>query len=475
MRLSQIIMQDEVRAANADVEITGITSDSRAVKPGYLFMAVKGVKSDGAQFISDARARGAAAVLSEKEAAVDMRLLVPRIAARFYPRQPEHMVAVTGTDGKTSTVHFCRELWQRLGVSSASVGTLGIIAQGKVVEETGNTSPDPVVLHRALSTLAEEGVRAAAVEASSHGLDQHRLDGLRLQAAAWTNLSRDHMDYHPTEEAYRDAKARLFRELLPTGAAALLNADDPHFNHVHECCRTRGHRVTTFGRAGKELKLLDYKAHSAGASVVLECFGRKVTMDTPLVGSFQIYNILCAAGLVTACGSAPEAVIEQLSTLPGVPGRMEPVMYEGRGCAVYVDYAHTPNALAQVLASLRPHTKGRLLVVFGCGGDRDRGKRPQMGEVATRMADAVFVTDDNPRSEAPAAIRREILAACADATEIGDRAAAIHAAVADMRAGDILLIAGKGHEKTQTVGTTETYFDDVQVARAAIATTKETV
>lgn len=464
-----------------ELEIAGLTADSRQVAPGYLFAAIPGTRADGRAFIDQAVERGAVAVLAPSGTQLgsygrpvllivdpEPRRRLAQMAARLYKRQPREIAAVTGTNGKTSVAVFVRQIWERLGRKAASLGTLGLIPP-RADAPAALTTPDPVELHRCLDALAAEGVEALAMEASSHGLDQYRLDGVRLSAAAFTNLSRDHLDYHGTMEAYLAAKARLFGELLPAGKTAVLNADIPEFEELSRLCARRGHRVLTFGRQGRDLRLAGLRAEPAGLNLDLEIFGQGHTVGLPLAGAFQAHNLLAALGLVLAGGADPATVVATLPQLSGVPGRVEPVGATPAGGQVYVDYAHTPDALATVLQAMRPHVRGRLWVVFGAGGDRDPGKRPLMGEAAAAHADAVVVTDDNPRSENPAAIRAQILPGCPGATEVGERGAAIAFALARLGAGDVLVIAGKGHESGQIVGDTVLPFDDREVARAAIA------
>jgi UDP-N-acetylmuramoyl-L-alanyl-D-glutamate--2,6-diaminopimelate ligase len=466
-------------------EIAGITADSRQVRPGFLFAALRGTQTDGRVFAAEAVAKGAAAILTDDAAALalpeDSRLRIiivadpnPQrrlalIAARFYRRQPRTIAAVTGTNGKTSVAHFTREIWTALGHRAASLGTLGLVSPDE--RRAGSlTTPDPVGLHRDLSALAQDGVDHLAIEASSHGLAQFRLDGVAVAAAAFTNLTRDHLDYHGDMASYRAAKERLFAELLVPGGAAVLNADSPEFERLAALCAERGHRIIGYGAAPTaELRLIKRIPTRNGQHIGLSVLGEAYEVDLPLVGEFQAVNVMTALGLAIATGAAPVDAVRALPRLDGVPGRMQFVGETQTGAAVFVDYAHTPDALETVLTALRPHTTGRLAVVFGAGGDRDRGKRPMMGHVAARLADLIYVTDDNPRSESPAAIRREILAAAPGAVEIGDRRTAIFAAAAELRPGDILILAGKGHETGQIVGREVLPFDDALVAREAIA------
>jgi UDP-N-acetylmuramoyl-L-alanyl-D-glutamate--2,6-diaminopimelate ligase len=469
--VTQVNLTVELR----ETEITGLTADSRAVEPGFLFAALPGSAVDGRKFIDAAISKGAAAILAPDGTEIsaddvalltskDARAALAHIAAAFYADQPETIAAVTGTNGKTSVAHFTRQIWSLLGHQAVSMGTLGLqLPDGSV--KPSLTTPDPVTLHADLAGLARDGVDHVVMEASSHGLDQRRLDGVKLRAAAFTNLSRDHLDYHGTIEAYLDAKARLFSTLLPADGIAVLNADIPEMVSLSDAF---GGKVISYGRNGTELKLLAAEPSHSGTQITLEAFGHKIEIDLPLAGAFQVSNILCAAGLAIACGADTADVLGCLSRLQGVPGRLEHAG-TSHGGSVYIDYAHTPDALENVLNAMRPHTTGRLIVVFGCGGDRDRGKRPMMGRIATDLADIAIVTDDNPRSEQPDAIRRDILTAAPGARDIGDREAAIREAVSMLSDGDILVIAGKGHETGQIIGNDIRPFDDLRVARTAIA------
>lgn len=461
---------------SANLTITGIAADSRHVKPGTLYVALKGEKTDGATFAMEAKQAGAVAVLASKEAKIEAelpviranepRLALAQMAAKFYGRQPKHMVAITGTDGKTSTADFYRQFWQAMGKPSASIGTLGILGtDGKELYPGTHTTPNPVQLHKILSELNADYV---AMEASSHGLHQHRLSGVILEAAAYTNIARDHLDYHKTEEAYFAAKASLFSALLPAGQTAVLNQDDSRFSELKALCEKRGHRIIGFGKQGSEFAIKQLELLPHGQKVKLSLFGKEYALHIPLVGAFQTMNIMAALGLVVASGGDLDKALAAIATLKGVPGRLEQVATLANGASVFVDYAHTPAALANILKTLRPHTQHKLHVVFGCGGDRDAGKRPEMGKAASELADAVIVTDDNPRSENPATIRKAILAASPKAKEVGDRRQAIMTALQALQAGDILVIAGKGHEKTQTIGKEILPFDDAQVVRESI-------
>lgn len=479
MKLSQFSAVLPVPAGHDGIVIAGLASDSRAVGPGFLFAALPGTRKDGASFAGEAARRGAAAVIAARGALAPAAIGAPVIevddprrtlalaAALFYGAQPATMVAVTGTSGKTSVVSFTRQLWERAGIAAASIGTVGVTAPGR--EEHGAlTTPDQVGLHRLLAELAASGVTHAAMEASSHGLDQHRLDGVRLAAGAFTNLGRDHMDYHPTVEAYHTAKMRLFSQLLPKGAPAVVFADDPWSTPTADIARAAGLEVLTVGRKGDFLKLkrVEHERHRQRAEI--EAAGALHEIDLPLAGDFQVSNALVAAGLAIATGLGTDAALASLEKLEGASGRLELVGSTAEGAPVYVDYAHKPDALENVLLAVRPFTTGRVVVVFGCGGDRDRGKRPIMGEIAARLADIAIVTDDNPRSEEPAAIRAAIMVQAPGAIEIGDRRKAIAEAVAMLRAGDTLIVAGKGHEEGQTVGAVTLPFSDHEQVRAAL-------
>ena len=459
------------------VPIAGLAADSRAVKPGYLFAALPGSQTDGARFIEDALGRGAAAILVPQGGAhaysatpvledPDPRRRLALIAVRFFGAQPETAVAVTGTNGKTSVVSFVRQIWERQGLRAASLGTVGLESP-RGVQPLRHTTPDPIELHRMLASLAKDGVTHLALEASSHGLQQRRLDGVTFAAGAFTNLSRDHLDYHASLEDYFNEKRRLFRELLPKGAAAVVDVDSEAGQQVAAEASTRGLALISVGREGADLRLCSASRDGFGQILELEHAGKMSRLRLPLVGDFQAANALVAAGLVMACGSSAHEVLPLLANLRGARGRLDLAGTARGDASIFVDYAHTPDALAKALGALRPYVEHRLLVVFGCGGDRDKGKRPEMGSVAAAKADLVFVTDDNPRGEDPAAIRREILAAAPEAIEVADRADAIAQAVAELAAGDILLVAGKGHETGQIVGDTVIPFSDHDVVAAA--------
>ena len=484
MRLSELMPQGTLPPdMPRDPAVVGLAVDSRKVQPGFLFAALAGSRADGASFVTDAVSRGATAILAAPDVALppiasdivvvrdpNPRRRIALMAATFAGAQPATIAAVTGTNGKSSTVHFVRQIWSALGRKAASVGTLGIVSPG-FGREAGLTTPDPVQLHADLATLAREGVTHLAIEASSHGLDQHRLDGLKPVAAAFTNLTHEHLDYHPSMDAYFAAKARLFDELLPPGATAVVNADSDRAEALAGICHRRGLRFWTYGARGRELRLLRDEPTSGGQHLELEVLGTRYEVDLPLVGGFQASNALAALGLVLATVDDTAGAVAALSTLTGAPGRLQLVARHRNGAAIYVDYAHKPEALETVLKTLRPFAKGRLVVVFGCGGDRDRGKRPVMGEIATRLADLTIVTDDNPRSEEPADIRAQIVRGIPlerknwREARIDRREAIVEGIMALRGADDLLLIAGKGHETGQTIKGVTHPFDDAEMAR----------
>ncbi len=471
--------------AGRDPALSGITADSRAVQAGMLFAALPGIAVHGATFIPAALEQGAAAVLTDAAGArmaaemladSDVALVVAEdpkaalacAAALWFGAQPDVVVAVTGTNGKTSVATFTRQIWAALGHEAINIGTTGI--EGAWTAPSSHTTPDAITLQKLLAAAARGGVTHAAMEASSHGLDQRRLDGVRLRAAGFTNLTQDHLDYHVTMEAYFDAKAQLFTRLLPDDGVAVVNLDGARGSDMAELALERGLRVLTVGKGqGADLQIAATRPDATGQEVRYLWQGRAFQTRLALIGAFQAENVAVAAGLAIAGGEAPEAVLAVLPRLAGVRGRMQLAATRRNGAAVYVDYAHTPDAIETALQALRPHVMGRIVVVFGAGGDRDRTKRPLMGAAAKAHADVLYVTDDNPRTEDPALIRRAILAACPEAHEVGDRAEAILRAVDALLPGDALLIAGKGHESGQIVGTDVYPFDDVEQASVAVA------
>ncbi len=458
--------------------VTGISADSRAVKPGFLFVAVPGTKVDGLGFLSQAVAGGAVAVLAECEppaplpahvalvSVPNVRRALALAAARFYPRQPATIAAVTGTSGKTSVTAFTRQIWTALGHAAASIGTVGVVTPAG--EEYGAlTTPDPVELHRIVDRIAGEGITHLAVEASSHGLDQHRLDGLRVGIAGFTNISRDHLDYHGTQEAYGRAKLILFRNLVKPDGVAVVAVDHTFAAEVKDAARGRSLRIIEVGRTARDIRLISSAVAGFSQVLTLGYGGVKYQVQLPLVGAFQVENALVAAGQAIAAGGDAAAVFAALEGLVGAKGRLELVGRKS-GAPIFVDYAHKPDALAKALDALRPYVSGKLVVVFGAGGDRDAGKRPLMGAIAAAKADRVIVTDDNPRSEEPGAIRAAILGGAPGADEIGDRNEAIHRAVMDLAGGDVLLIAGKGHETGQIIGQKIVPFSDHEAVQDAL-------
>lgn len=469
-----------------DPLIAGVTVDSRAVKPGFLFAALPGARMHGAEFIGPALRMGAAAILTDAEGAriaaeflavsaaalvvaEDAREALSGAAALWFGAQPGVMVAVTGTNGKTSVATFTRQIWTALGHEAINIGTTGV--EGAWSAPSSHTTPDAITLHAMLAQAAAAGVTHAAMEASSHGLDQRRMDGVRLAAAGFTNFTQDHLDYHGTMEAYFAAKAELFGRVLPPEAVAVVNLNDPHGARMAEVAAARGQRVLTVGHgAACDLRITGQRAEATGQEVRFVWQGVQAhQVKLALIGGFQAENVALAAGLVIAAGEAPAEVFAVLPKLTGVRGRMQLAATRRNGAAVFVDYAHTPDAIATALRALRPHVMGRIVIVFGAGGDRDRTKRPLMGAAAREFADVLYVTDDNPRSEEPAAIRAEIMAACPEANEVGDRAEAILRGVDALGPGDALLIAGKGHETGQIIKGDVYPFDDVEQASIAVA------
>jgi UDP-N-acetylmuramoyl-L-alanyl-D-glutamate--2,6-diaminopimelate ligase len=481
MKLRDLFSDDAAIEPRAEaVDVDGLAVDSRAVRPGDLFFALAGSRTDGARFIDSAIAAGAVAVAGDRSlpdrrvpfvVTPNPRRALALAAARFFPRQPATIAAVTGTSGKTSVAAFTRQIWQRLGHAAASIGTIGLVSPRRTVYGS-LTTPDPIALHRQLDAIAGEGVTHLAFEASSHGLDQFRLDGVRIAAAGFTNLSRDHMDYHPDVAHYLAAKLRLFRDLVAPGGAAVVSADHDCSRQVIDAAAARALRIIAIGRnadrADENIRLVEAAVDGFAQKLTLEHRRREYAIKLPLVGEFQIENALVAAGLAIGTGSAPDAVFATLEHLEGARGRLERVG-EHNGAPIFVDYAHKPDALAKALQALRPYASGKLVVVFGAGGDRDSGKRPIMGAIAAEHADQVIVTDDNPRSENPDAIRAAILNAAKGAKDIGDRTEAIKAGISALRPGDALLIAGKGHETGQIFGDKVLPFSDHEAVAAALA------
>jgi UDP-N-acetylmuramoyl-L-alanyl-D-glutamate--2,6-diaminopimelate ligase len=458
---------------DSDSEVTGFAIDHRKVARGSVFGAFKGAVFNGEDFIGEAVGRGAVAVVARPEATVEEvphladpepRRLFAELAAKFFAPYPETVVAVTGTNGKTSTVEMTRQIWRMLGHRSASIGTLGVTTSDDQVK-TGLTTPDIVTFLSNMAGLKRMGMTHVAYEASSHGLDQHRAEGVPLAAAAFTNFSRDHLDYHGTMEDYFEAKMRLFERLLPPGKPVVVWTDDPKSDEVMRRARDVGHEVMTVGRKGETIRLVEQAPTALGQTLILEHDGRSHRLALPLIGAYQAANVLTAAGLVLATGGEWAATFSAMQRVAPVRGRLERAVISRAGVPVYIDYAHTPDALEAAIAALRPHVEGRLITVFGAGGDRDQGKRPEMGRVATALSDLVIVTDDNPRSEDPARIRADIMAGAPGATEVAGRREAIAEAIRIAKAGDIVLVAGKGHETGQIVGDRVLPFDDALVAR----------
>jgi UDP-N-acetylmuramoyl-L-alanyl-D-glutamate--2,6-diaminopimelate ligase len=475
------VLTSEARSDSrfAALAVTGISADSRTVKPGFLFAAVPGTKTDGLAFVPQAIAQGAVAILAEAEPSAPLPdhvalINVPNVrralalaAAKFYPQQPSTVAAVTGTSGKTSVAAFTRQIWAALGYQAASIGTIGVVTPAG--EQYGAlTTPDPVELHRIVDRLAGEGITHLAVEASSHGLDQHRLDGLRVGIASFTNISRDHLDYHGTPEAYLQAKLILFRNLVAPNGVAVIATDHAFATEVVDAARERGLRIIEVGRTARDIRLIKSAIDGFSQFLTIEHEDMEYRVRLPLVGAFQVENALIAAGQAIAGGGRPDAVFAALESLVGAKGRLELVGRKS-GAPIFVDYAHKPDALAKALDALRPYVSRKLVVVFGAGGDRDPGKRPLMGVIAAEKADRVIVTDDNPRSEEPGAIRTAILEGARGAVEISDRKEAIRSAVADLAPGDALLIAGKGHETGQIIGKKTVPFSDHDAVRDALA------
>ncbi len=468
---------------DSDVAITGITSDSRNVGAGHVFVAVKGVHLNGEDYIAGAVEKGAVAIVVADASNVqipagvvilrvaDTRIAYAKYAAVFYGKQPAYIAAITGTDGKTSTAEFLRQLWELTGHKAASIGTLGVRCDHTDnLPDFPNTTPDAGVLAEILAALAEAGVEHVAVEASSHGLDQYRLDGMHVSSAAFTTFGRDHGDYHGTVEAYFDAKKRLFDDLLAPKGLAILNGDMESVAALKTELTSKDFNVVTFGGAENDIAILEQKPTEKGLEVALSFSGQNWQGVVPLYGEFQIKNVLVATSMAMDSGASFDDVTAAFAKLKGVSGRVDLVGTHPEGMPIFTDYAHTASALEKVLQALRPHTENKLHVVCGCGGDRDKEKRPVMGKAAADYADVVIITDDNPRSEDPATIRAEVMAGCPGATEIGDRTAAIDHAIRGLQKGDVLVIAGKGHESEQIIGDTVLHHHDGEVAQKVLAT-----
>lgn len=470
MKLTKLLLN--APTLTFDPDIKGITADSREVKDGFIFAALPGEKQNGADFIPEAIKKGASVILTTNPppplptdidpkkclilADGNPRKKLAEMASFYYPKQPPQIAAVTGTNGKTSVCSFLRQIWEMQSKKAASIGTMGVIAKDIPFQKT-LTTPDPVSLHKCLHELTLKHVHAVAMEASSHGLAQHRLDGIRLTAAAFTNLTRDHLDYHGSMNAYLQAKARLFSDLLSINSPAVINADLPESDLIRAFCMGP---VISYGQKGKEICLHDTIPEANGQHLRLSIMGQRYNVFLPLSGHFQAMNALCALGLAIATGSDPFSAVSTLEKLNVVAGRLEHIGTTAKGGDIYVDFAHTPDGLETVLKSIKPHCEGRLIVLFGCGGDRDPGKRPLMGQIAEKHANHIIVTDDNPRSEDPALIREAIMEACPKADNIGDRKEALKTAFHMLKKGDILIAAGKGHETGQIIGTKTYPFDE---------------
>jgi UDP-N-acetylmuramoyl-L-alanyl-D-glutamate--2,6-diaminopimelate ligase len=458
-----------------DKHVKGLTADSREVVPGYLFAALSGTSADGRNFVDEAIQKGAVAILTDKSYVAEdssvpcfceekPRQVLSRLAARFYGAQPDTLCAVTGTNGKTSVAFFVRAIWEAMGLNAASIGTLGVVSSDEKLK-LNYTTPDPVLLHKTLTHLVGHGVTHAVLEASSHGLDQYRLDGTNLVSAGFTNLTRDHLDYHASSEDYLQAKLGLISRVLSPTGTAVLNADCEVYPAFSRAAKDRSLKILSYGRSGDEIRLISIKPCVVGQRLTLEIFGKEQEVDLTVTGEFQAMNALCALGLVIGAGADAVAATRALPEISNVPGRLELVSRLPNSATIYVDYAHSPDALETVLEAVRVHSTGQIHVVFGCGGDRDKGKRSEMGRIADLYADHVIVTDDNPRNEDPSKIRAEIIIACPQARNIPDRYEAIFQAIENLKENDLLVIAGKGHEEGQIVGSETIPFNDKTVAQ----------
>ena len=460
---------------DSDNLIDGLTCDSREVAPGYVFAALPGTVTDGRKYIESAIEKGASGILSTAGlelpipyvASDNPRLDYAKMAARLYQGQPETLVAMTGTNGKSSTVEFLRQIWAHAGKASACFGTLGVQSPAGY-QPLSHTTPDAVALHKTLSALKLDGITHAAMEASSHGLDQYRLDGVKISASGFSNLTQDHFDYHADGEEYFQAKARLFTELTPSGAPVVINVNDEYGKRLVKICQQRGQEVMQVGWSGGDIRIDEVMPRASHQIVDLVVHGQRYKIDLPLAGEFQTLNAVSALGLAMVTGVKRDVALEALEGLSGVAGRMERAAQTREGAPIYVDFAHTEDGLDKLLRSVRPHTMGKIIVAFGCGGDRDPDKRPKMGRVAAKLADEIIVTDDNPRTEVPAIIRKAVLEGCPDATEIGDRAEAIRTGIKRLGPDDCLVIAGKGHEQGQIIGTKVIPFSDVEHVKLSL-------
>ena len=482
MHLSKLIEKGttKLRQGWTDVEISGLSADSRNIRPGDLFAAIPGAATDGRCFIKEAIAKGASAILAPPDTHLDAshkkiplvieknpRRALAKISARFFTTQPKTTVAITGTNGKTSVAHITQQLWNSLGKKAASLGTLGVCGPCNL-NLSKLTTPDPVELHRLLLNLTSEGISHLALEASSHGLDQYRLDGVDIQAAVFTNFTRDHLDYHKTMASYLDAKLRLFRELLCNGGTAISYSGAPEAAIIEAIAKRRHQNYISYGSGSANISIVEKRQIDQGWTAAIQAFGKSYPVVLRFAGQFQIHNLLAAIALVHSTGTPLEDIFPVIETLTGVPGRMQRAGRSIGGGTVYIDYAHTPDALKNALLTLRPHITNKLILIFGCGGDRDIGKRGEMGAIACEFADRVIVTDDNPRTEDASLIRRSILKRCANAREISDRREAIENTIAELKCGDGLLIAGKGHETGQIIGDDVLPFNDFEIAKAAL-------
>ena len=459
----------------SDESVMGLTCDSREVESGFVFAALPGTVTDGRKYIESALEKGASAIVSTGDmdlpvpylASAEPRLAYAQMAAKLYAGQPNILVTMTGTNGKSSTVEFLRQIWAYADKQAACFGTLGVQAP-KGYRPLTHTTPDAVALHKTLSGLTDEGVTHAAMEASSHGLDQYRLDAVKITASGFTNLTQDHFDYHANAEDYFLAKARLFTELTPTNASVVINTNDEYGQRLVKMCEDRGQDVMQVGWSGQDIRIDEVMPRAASQMMTLVVKGERHKIELPLAGEFQVLNAISALGLAMVTGVEKDTALKALENLHGVAGRMELAGHTKEGAPIFVDFAHTEDGLDKLLRSVRPHTMGKIIVAFGCGGDRDPDKRPKMGKVAAKLADDVIVTDDNPRTEDAAYVRKAVLKGCPSATEIGDRAAAIREGIKRLAPQDCLVIAGKGHEQGQIIGTKVIPFSDVKQVKLAL-------